>query len=279
MTTYFKRSCKDSKSHSSDNSTHHSSTNHYSSSHPDRHKCKSCNNNEEVNEIINQNCTSNCAPSEHENNEECCDWDGPDTYLIPSLDLKWLSWENEIIKVKLSNTKYGTNFPVTINSNHTIFFFDTGATISCMSKTCFEKLDPKPTLKQTHTLKVNGTDSSSHGPLGTTACTLEFPRKFQQQFIVCKHWLWPIIVGLDFSHNYLIGIDWLSTEQLHLHQGPQSIVISDPTPFPSHINQISTLPSAHILVKTISQVTILARTLAIVPTTFTSTPKTIVITI
>ena len=52
--------------------------------------------------------------------------------------------------------------------------------------------------------------------------------------------------GLDFSHNYLIGIDWFSTNQLHLHQGPQFIVVSDPAPFPLHVNQISTLPPPYI---------------------------------
>ena len=54
MTKYFKRPYKHSKSHFSDNSTHHNSTNHYRNSHPDRHKHISCNNNGEVNEIINQ---------------------------------------------------------------------------------------------------------------------------------------------------------------------------------------------------------------------------------
>ena len=85
--------------------------------------------------------------------------------------------------------------------------------------------------------------------------------------------LCPIILGLDFSHNYLIGIDWFYNNQLHLHQGPQSIVVLEPAPFPSHVNQISTLPTPHILVKMISQVTIPSRTLAIVPTNFTRTPK------
>ena len=49
------------------------------------------------------------------------------------------------------NTKYTTNFPVTIINSQTISLFDTGATISCMSKECFDTLDPKPTLKQAHT--------------------------------------------------------------------------------------------------------------------------------
>ena len=70
---------------------------------------------------------------------------------------------------------------------------------------------------------VNGANGNSLGPLGTTTCTLEFPKNIQQQFIVCKHLLQPLILGLDFVHNYLIGIDWFSTKQSHLHQGPQSL--------------------------------------------------------
>ena len=56
-------------------------------------------------------------------------------------------------------------------------------------KACFEKLQPKLTLVQTHTYKVNGANSNSLGPIRMTTCTLEFPPKFQQQFIVCKHLL------------------------------------------------------------------------------------------
>ena len=67
-------------------------------------------------------------------------------------------------------------------------------------------------------------------------------------------------------------MDWFSAHQLHLQQGPQSIVVSDHTPFPLYINQISTLPPPHILVKTISQITIPTKTLSIVPTTFTRLP-------
>ena len=73
--------------------------------------------------------------------------------------------------------KYATNFPVMINKNNTISVFDTGPTI------------PKQALVQTHTYKVNGTYGNSLRPLRMTICTLEFPKKFQQQFIVCEHLL------------------------------------------------------------------------------------------
>ena len=139
-----------------------------------------------------------------------------------SSDSEWLSGTDEIIKVTLSNMKYATNFHVTINRNSTISLFDTGATISWMSKACFDTLQPKPKLMQ-KTYRVNGTNWNSLGPIGTTTCILKFPKKFQQQFIIWKKLLWPVVLGLDFSHDYLIEVDWFSSDQLNLHQGPKSL--------------------------------------------------------
>ena len=67
-----------------------------------------------------------------------------------------------------------------MNKNNTISLFDTGATISCMSKVCFDKLEPKPTLIQIYTYKINGANGNSLGPTGTTTCILEFLKKCQQ---------------------------------------------------------------------------------------------------
>ena len=52
-----------------------------------------------------------------------------------------------------------------------------------------------------------------------------------------------------------------------------SIVVLGPAPFPLHVNQISTMPPLHILVRTVLLVAIPSRMLAIVPATFNSTPK------
>ena len=76
-----------------------------------------------------------------------------------------------------------------VNKSNTISQFDTGATISSMSNTCFDQLQPKPALVQTHTYKVNGANSNSHCPIRMTTCTFTFPKKYQQEFIVCKHLL------------------------------------------------------------------------------------------
>ena len=169
--------------------------------------------------------------------------------------------------------KPAANLPVTINRNRTISLFDTGPTISCMCKTCFDKLQCQPKLVRTNTYKVNSADGNGLGLFGMTTCTLKFPKKFHQQFNVCENLLWPVILGLDFSHTYLTGIDWFSSNQLHLHQGPKSIVTSDPAPFPLHVNQISTLPPPHIVIKTVSEATTSLRTIAIIPTAFNGIPK------
>ena len=124
-----------------------------------------------------------------------------------------------------------------------------------------------------HYVQVNSADRNSLGSIGITMCTLKFPKKFQQQFLIYKNIPQPVILGLDFYHNYLNGIDWLSSNQLHLNQGPKVIVISGPTPFPLHINQISMLLPPHIFIKTVLQATMPPRTIAIVPTTFNGTPK------
>ena len=76
--------------------------------------------------------------------------------------------------------KCATHFPVTINRNNTIALFDTGATIPCITKACFDKLQPKSKVVQTNIYKVNGVDRNSLGSTGMTTCTLEFAKKFQQ---------------------------------------------------------------------------------------------------
>ena len=88
MAKYFKRSYKHSRCHPCDNSNCHRSTNHYNNSHPDRHKCQPCNNNDEVNKIINQTCTSNNTPSVPKNSKAHHDSDSSDSILDSSSHLE-----------------------------------------------------------------------------------------------------------------------------------------------------------------------------------------------
>ena len=134
MTKYFKGSCKHSNSHPSDNNSHHINTNHYSTPYSDKHKFKSCKNNDKVSEVIHSTCNLIAYHQNPKHSKELNDSDSFHSSLNSSLDSELLAQTDDIIKVKLRNTKYATNFPVTINKNLTISLFDTDATISCMSK-------------------------------------------------------------------------------------------------------------------------------------------------
>ena len=104
-----------------------------------------------------------------------------------------MKWQNYWGQVKQHED--AAIFPVTINTNNTISVFDTGATITSMSKGCIDKLQPKPTLVQTNICKVNGANRNGLGPIGMTTYTLEFHKKFEQQSIVWEHLLSPVILG------------------------------------------------------------------------------------
>ena len=82
--------------------------------------------------------------------------------------------------------KYVANFPVTINHNRTISLFDTGATISCMSKSCFDKLQSLPKLIQTNACRINWANGNSLGLIIMTMCTLKFPKNFTNNSLFAK---------------------------------------------------------------------------------------------
>ena len=176
MTKYFKKSCKHNKGSHGSTDSNYPSTNQYNTIHADKHKCKPCNTNNQVNKVIGQTSTPKTTKPEPKDKDPHGS-DSPDSCIDSSSDSEWLSWADKIIEVKLSNMKYAANFPITINNNNTISLFDTGGTVSSMSKACFDKLKPKPALVQTHTYKVNGTNGNSIGLLRTTTCTLKFTKK------------------------------------------------------------------------------------------------------
>ena len=120
--------------------------------------------------------------------------------------------------------KCAANCPVTTTKNMTPFLCLTQELLCPVcQKHALNKLQPKPKLVQTYTYKVNDADGKSLAPIRMTTCTFEFPMKFQQQFILCKHLFQPVILGLDLSCYSLIRTNWFSANQLHLHQGPRSM--------------------------------------------------------
>ena len=66
MTKHFKKWYKHNKSNHDSTDSNHSGTNQYNTTHADKHKCKLCNSNDQVNEIIGQTCTPKTTKSEPE---------------------------------------------------------------------------------------------------------------------------------------------------------------------------------------------------------------------
>ena len=50
------------------------------------------------------------------------------------------------------------------------------------------------------------------------------PKDFSHTFIVCKELTSSIILGLDFSSQFLIGTDWTKDRRMCLHQGKHKLV-------------------------------------------------------
>ena len=95
---------------------------------------------DKVNETTSDTHTPQITPTETNKTIHNTDVDSSDNNTKSSSDSKWLSREQNIIEVKLSDSKYAASFPVRVNNNQTISLFDTCATISYMPKACFDKL-------------------------------------------------------------------------------------------------------------------------------------------
>ena len=75
---YFKKSYQHNKRHYNSSNSHHSSRGYYNAVHSDKHKCKSHNPSNLVNEIIGQTCTSKTTKSEPEDIKQPHYSDSPD---------------------------------------------------------------------------------------------------------------------------------------------------------------------------------------------------------
>ena len=70
MPINFKKSYKHNKTHHNHTNSHHPSTSHYNATHLDKHKLKSHNTNDQVNEIIGQTHASKTTNAEPEDTKD-----------------------------------------------------------------------------------------------------------------------------------------------------------------------------------------------------------------
>ena len=102
----------------------------------------------------------------------------------------------------------GTTFPVQIASGTVSTLVDTGALRSVMSEAQYLKLGlpPLDTTRKVHVVGAGGMDLESLGH--TKAPVVVGNASFEQEFIVCRQLKRPAILGIDFTRENSIGIQW-----------------------------------------------------------------------
>ena len=62
-------------------------------------------------------------------------------------------------------------------------------------------------------------------PIGLCEATVMLgPKDFLHTFIVCKELTSSVILGHDFSSQFLIGTDWTKNRRMYLHQGKHKLI-------------------------------------------------------
>ena len=107
----------------------------------------------------------------------------------------------EAVEQVVIGTKQGTTFPVNLQGTLCNALIDTGATKSCISESYFKTL-PKQNLKELQRVMVRSASGSNLAPIGFTTCKVTLGNKtFENDLIVCKHLMRPLILGRDFVYE------------------------------------------------------------------------------
>ena len=117
-------------------------------------------------------------------------------------------------------------FPIQIRmSDPIIAVFDTGATCSCINEKTARKTGQLHAMKQCYATVNQADGKTSLGPLGVIVLPITIGKStYNHEFIVCKYLKTSVIVGLDFSSKFRIGIDWSLSGEAYLQQAGQFLV-------------------------------------------------------
>ena len=106
----------------------------------------------------------------------------------------------EAVEQVVIGTKQGTTFPANLQGTLCIDLIDTGATKSCISESYFKTL-PKQNLKELQRVMVRSASGSNLAPIGFAMCKFLGNKTFENELIVCKHLMRPLILGRDFVYE------------------------------------------------------------------------------
>ena len=124
--------------------------------------------------------------------------------------------------------KTGTTFPITFNNNKNYnALYDTGAGASLINYSAYVSLGKDlDTGYQPYVKNASGEDM---GALGQVTCSFTInSQPFTQSFIVCRHIIRPIILGMDFTSTNFVGIVWTHEGMWKMIRSNGSTIIESP---------------------------------------------------
>ena len=101
---------------------------------------------------------------------------------------------------------------------------DTGATKSCISESYFKTL-PKQNLKELKRVMVRSASGSNLAPIGFATCKLTLGNKtFENNLIVCKHLMRPLILGRDSVYENELKVSYAKNDDYKLEYKNEELV-------------------------------------------------------
>ena len=120
----------------------------------------------------------------------------------------------------------GALIPVVINHTTPSALVDTGATRSCLSGAQYRDMG-EPSFTALCRGTVRAATGGDMGPLGFLTCQLKINHQvYEHEFVVCKHLITPVILGIDFLRKFNINISWGEEGRIQLKTGTQDLVHS-----------------------------------------------------
>ena len=129
----------------------------------------------------------------------------------------------ETIEQVVVGSEVTSTFPIKIQGSSCNALTDTGATKSCISETYFKSL-PEQNIKNLQSHSSFG-NRKQPMPIGFATCEVEISnKKIQNDFIICKHLMHPVIIGRDFIYKNDMKISYYRSSHTKLEFQEEELV-------------------------------------------------------
>ena len=132
--------------------------------------------------------------------------------------------QGETIEQVVVGSEVTSTFPIKIQGLSCNVLIDIGATKSCVSETYFKFL-PEQNIKNLQRVIICLATGSNLCPIGFATCEVEISnKKIQNNFIICKHPMHPVIIGRDFIYKNDMKISYYRSGHTKLEFQEEELV-------------------------------------------------------